>query len=165
MYVGPNKVAQARRMYRATVPTSDLGGLWDKIQKVGYKLTKWIPRELSPTKMLKHSAKQKGKVKALETALLQTQAGTADAVAQANADAQLKILAAAVPTAATPGANFSVPTPVQSFPLIEQNPAQFSPVAPIAPTAAPQEDNTALYVGLGAAALLGVYLLKARGRK
>ncbi len=165
MYMGPNKVARARRNYRTTVADPSLSGLWDKIQKVGYKLTKWIPRELSPTKMLKHSAKQKGKVTALQTALIQSEAGSADAVAQAQTDAQLKILQAAQPSTAAPGASFAVPTPTQSFPLYEQNPAQFAPVASVASNAAPvEEDNTVLYVGLGAAALLGVYLVT-RGRK
>lgn len=170
MYLGPNKAARLRREYRSTVNgATELSGLWDKIQKIGYKLTKWIPRELSPTKMLKHSAKQKLKVKSLETQLAKTTADSASEIAQAKTDAQLSILQAAAPSAATspqPAANFSSPGVTQPFTLTEQNPAQFSPTPAVSSAAPPAEDNSQLYAGLAVLGVLGLgAYLYTRNRK
>lgn len=161
MYLGPNKVAQARREYRTTV--GDLGSWLSKVRKAIHKLA---PRELSPTLMLKHQAAQKAKVKALETQVSETQRQAANAVENVKTDAAVQILQAkAAPTpssVAAPG--FSTPSPVQPFMLTESQPSQLAPSAPIAAPAAPADDKTMLYVGLGAAALLGL-VLYTRGKK
>lgn len=159
MYLGPNKVARARREYRTTV--GDVGGIISKIRKAIHKLA---PRELSPTLMLKHQAAQKAKVKALQTQVSETQRQAANAVENVKTDAAVQILQAkAAPTsAAAPG--FSVPSPTPQFMLTESAPTSVSPSAPIAASAPSVEDKTTLYVGLGAAALLGLFLYT-RGKK
>lgn len=161
MYVGPNKIAEARA-YRATVAESGLSGIFSKI------FGKILPRELSPHQMRKKSAKRKAQVQALKSQISETERAAANQVADAQAQAQVEILKAkSLPASPVPGAGFSIPSPTQSFALTEQNPGQSIPVAPVASTAsaaAPEENKTLLYAGIGAAALLGLYLFN-RGRK
>jgi len=149
-------------MYLGTNNPQQLSGVFSKLRKAVHKL---IPRELSPMLMIKHSKAQAAKVKALETQVSETQRQAANEVQNVKTDAQVKILQAqSLPSATTPGGiapGFSIPTPTQQFPLTEFVPSQSTPVAPLAPTApssavAPT-DNTALYVGLGAAGLLGLF--------
>ncbi len=145
MYVsGPNNSQQ-------------LSGWFSKVRKAIHKLA---PRELSPTLMIKHSKAQAAKVKALETTVSETQRVAANEVANAQTQAQVDVLKAQTlpPASVTPG--FSIPRPVAQFPLTEFSDSRSTPAAPIAPTApATPEDNTALYVGLGAVGLLGLYFL------
>ncbi len=152
MYVPRNTGAN----YRTSL--SGVDGIFSKIRKTLHKLA---PRELSPTLMFKHNAAQKAKVKALQTQVSETQRQAANEVENVKTQAAVDVLKA---TATPAASNFSVPSPTMSFALPSQLPAQFSPVAQFAPpsssTPAAPEDNTALYVGLGAAALLGVYLLR-----
>ena len=155
MYVPRNTGAN----YRASL--GDVGGVLSKIRKAIHKLA---PRELSPTLMFKHNAAQKAKVKALETTVSETQRQAANDVENVKTTAAVQVLQAK----AAPGA-FSIPSPSQSFALPSEQPMQFSPVPQfVAPTSAapsaPSEDKTTLYVGIGVAALLGVFLLK-RARK
>lgn len=160
MYVGPNKIVEARA-HRATVAESGLAGIFSKI------FGKILPRELSPHQMRKTSAKRKAQVQALKAQIAETERAAGNQVADAKAQAQVEILKARSLPSPTPGANFSIPSSTQSFALTEQNPAQSIPVAPVASAAsaaAPEENKTLLYTGIGAAALLGLYLFK-RGRK
>lgn len=144
-------------MYIPTNNPQQLSGIFSKIRKAVHKL---IPRELSPTLMIKHSKAQAAKVKALETQVSETQRAASNEVANAQTQARVDVLkATASPAAIAPG--FSIPTPTQQFPLTEFVPSQSIPVAPVATTAPPSavapNDNTALYVGLGAAGLLGLF--------
>ncbi len=166
MYLGPNNLARVAR-YRATV--EPLSGIFSKIKKIVKKIT---PKELSPIRMLKDSAKKKATITALKHELEVTKADAASQVADAQIANQIaKIQSLAPTTAPTPGASFGVPAPTQAFQLTESAPVPYSspmpqqffaPTASASPTASaqaapPEEDNTALYVGLGLLGLGAVY--------
>jgi hypothetical protein len=140
---------------------SQLSGIFSKIKK---KIDKVLPKELSPTRIIKSAAKRKATIKNLKTQVSETQRAAANEVENVKTAAAVEVLQAkATPSVSSVAApNFSIPSPTPAFSLNESVPAQMNPVAsvaPTAPTSAVASDNTALYVGIGAAGLLGLYFL------
>lgn len=160
MYVGPNKLAEARR-YRATV--EPLSGILSKVKKALYKIT---PKELDPHRMRRDLQKTKAQVAKLKAEAAGVQREAATQVADAQNQARIDVLKATVlpGTSPAPGANFSVPSPTQPFALTEQVPTSTAPGAPVESAAPAETDKTAFYVGLGLLGLGATYLFM-RGRK
>lgn len=146
---------------------AQLGGLWDKITKAAHKINKMLPRELSPTRMVKHSTKQKVKVKQLQTAVSEANRAAMNAIAEGETAKQVAAITASTPI--NQGATNPAPVlpivdsaafapPVNTAqPLTFNDPSQVP--ASVAAMSQPEGMSTAMMVGIGVAALAGIYLL------